>query len=427
MNDLSLSEQLQQAQKANQELRYAEALQLYDEILVKIKAENDPAGHPIHLQALSDKGHIFTVRGEHNPALVLFQQYLQEAKTPAELSIGLTLVGQQLSRLGQHNLALDHLRRALQIAQELSLLAQQAKAFLIFGVIYYRLGQTEEATDSLRKAIAIFSDLNDLTHQAESWNTLGMVHHEKGELDKAILAYAEATRYARAVGIRLTAFYLNNLGEAYRDLFDMEQAVRYHREALQLAKQTQLVASEGDLRRNLGVDLCALGQYVEGVNELYRALAISQETQNLEVEMQCLHSLALVEMEQGNLTIARKHIERLREMAKRHKTRTHIARAHYLWGIYQKNLGNPIPAQESWQQALFLAHETGQQLIIWNVHAQLAEAMAGTSLANVHWQIAGEVIQQIVEPIENEGLRQKFLDAPPVKQVLTKMSLGEGK
>lgn len=424
MNDLSLNEQLAQAQKANQELRYAEALQLYDELLAETEgAKNDPAGHPIRLQTLNDKGNIFTIRGEHNPALVIFQQYLQEAQTPLEFSTGLTLIGQQLSRLGQHNLALDHLRRALQIAQELGLRPQEAKALLIFGVVYYRLGQIEEATNSLKKAIAIFSDLNDLTNQGESWNTLGMVHHEKGELDKAILAYAEAVQHARAVGIRLTAFYLNNLGEAYRDLFDMEQAVRYHREALNLAKQTQLVASEGDLRRNLGVDLCALGQYVEGVNELYRALSISQETQNLEVEMQCLHSLALVEMEQGNLSIARKHIERLKDMAQRHKTRAYIARAHYLWGIYQIEQGNDIAAQESWQQALFLAHETGQQLIIWNVHARLAEAMADIPLAKVHWQIAGEVIQQIVEPIEDRGLRQKFLDAPAVKKILTNASL----
>lgn len=423
---MTFNEQLEQAQLANQQREYDRAIALYDALLSQTEGlANDPAGHAIHLQALAEKGEILRLRGEHRPALTIFEQYVKEAQNQQEMATGLTLVGNQLSRLGQHHLALEHVRNALQIAQELNLLPQQAKTFSATGLVYYRLGQTEEAMGSLKKAIAIFTELNDINSMAESWNTLGLVHHEKGELDKAIIAYAEAAQYARRVGVRPTAIYLNNLGEAYYDLGDMEQALRYHREALQLAKQVQIVAVEGDLRRNLGVDLCALGQDVEGLNELYRALNISQETQNLEVEMQCLHSLALVEMEQGNLTIARKHIEQLQELAQRHKARTYIARAHYVWGIYYWGKGEPMMAQESWQQALFLAHETGQRMVIWNVHARLAQAMADSPLSKVHWQIASEVIQQIAEPIEDKGLRQKFLDAPKVKRVLTLAQTGE--
>lgn len=419
MNNLSLDEQLKQAQNANQQREYDRAIQLYDALLSQnATSEDDPAGHVTRLQALSEKGEILRLRGEYNLALTTFEQYLQEAQAQHEVATGLTLVGQQLSRLGQHHLALDHLRRALQIAHELALLLQKAKVFSAIGLIYYRLGQTEEATTNLKEAIALFTELNDINALAESWNTLGLVHHEKGELDKAIIAYAEAAQYARRVGVRPTAIYLNNLGEAYHDLFDMEQALRYHREALQLTKQIQLIASEGDLRRNLGVDLCALGQYVEGLNELYRALTICRETQNQEIEIQCLNSLAQVEISQGNLNIARKHIEQLTELAHHFKARTYIARAHYAWGIYHWEQGDEIAAQESWQQALFLAHETGQRMVIWNVHARLAEAVANSPLAKVHWQIASEVIQQIVEPIEDRGLRQKFLDAPAVKRVL---------
>ena len=116
---MTLNEQLEQAQLANQQREYDRAIALYDALLSQTEGlGNDPAGHPARLQALAEKGEILRLRGEHRPALATFEQYLQEAQNQHETATGLTLVGNQLSRLGQHHLALEHVRRALQIAQE---------------------------------------------------------------------------------------------------------------------------------------------------------------------------------------------------------------------------------------------------------------------------------------------------------------------
>ncbi len=46
------------------------------------------------------------------------------------------------------------------------------------------------------------------------------------------------------------------------------------------------------------------------------------------------------------------------------------------------------------------------------------ESQARTHSAQVHRQIAVEVINQIADPIEDSELRQKFLSADPIQAVL---------
>jgi hypothetical protein len=79
-------------------------------------------------------------------------------------------------------------------------------------------------------------------------------------------------------------------------------------------------------------------------------------------------------------------------------------------------------AQQFWQQALFLAHETGRRMLLWQVHAALAEIAPSPALGTVHNRIAGEIIEQILHPIKDETLRQTFLQADPVRAVLERLS-----
>ena len=71
-----------------------------------------------------------------------------------------------------------------------------------------------------------------------------------------------------------------------------------------------------------------------------------------------------------------------------------------------------------WQQTLFLAHEVNNRSLLWKTHGALAQNATSPDLAQVHRQIAADVIRQIAEPIKDTTLQQKFLSAPPIKAVL---------
>jgi tetratricopeptide (TPR) repeat protein len=211
---------------------------------------------------------------------------------------------------------------------------------------------------------------------------------------------------------------LNNLGECHQLLFDLEQALIYHQEGLALAEEAHFRLIEADLCRNLGLDLSYLGRGEEGLVYLQRALAIAEEVKTLDIQLYSLYALALAEVKRNSLEIAYNYIQELQALAAESQTRGHEANALHALGLYHQRQGNVDAAEEVWQQALFVAHETGKRVLLWQLHAALADIAATPNLANAHRRIAAEVIQQIAEPLEDEALRQTFLTAPPVAAIL---------
>jgi tetratricopeptide (TPR) repeat protein len=174
-----------------------------------------------------------------------------------------------------------------------------------------------------------------------------------------------------------------------------------------------------DLARNLGVDLVYLDRLEEGLAHLHRALAISEETGQAAIKLQTLYSLALAEIEKGELEAAQAHAEALLQEARQTKSRTYEADALYALGLCYQAQGEVGQATQVWQQASFLAHETEQRWLLWQIHAELAKAAPEAGLVQVHRRIAAEVIEQIAYPIADEEMRQGFLQAPAVQEVLS--------
>ena len=124
---------------------------------------------------------------------------------------------------------------------------------------------------------------------------------------------------------------------------------------------------------------------------------------------------------------ARAMAERLRAKAEQNNNKGSLAEALQALGHVQRQTGDLEAAQGYWQQALFLAHETGRRMLLWRLHAALAEVARSKELASVHNQIAAEIIRQIANPIEDLELRQKFLDAEAVSDVLNQSTDGWGR
>jgi hypothetical protein len=113
-------------------------------------------------------------------------------------------------------------------------------------------------------------------------------------------------------------------------------------------------------------------------------------------------------------------------MAEATNNKGSLAEALHVLGHAQHKAGDLDAAQGHWQQALFLAHETGRRMLLWRLHATLAGNASSRELAGVHYRIASEIIWQIANPIADQDLRQTFLTAEPVAAVLNRSSGGWG-
>lgn len=420
MTDISqLNQTLQRATAARDSQANDEAVRLYTELINQTAGQtDDPAVREIRLTALRENGRLHRLLGDQLAALNCLQQYYLDAGRGEQAVDGLTLLANQHNSMGNYDEALQASREALELTEALNYSTGRAAAFQSLGRAYAHQGRTEEAITNMQKALALFQQIGNRTEAARTHNWIGVVYMERGQVDRAIHAFRSALQEVAHISDVLRSVILNNLGESYQYLFDFEQALAYHREGLALIRQTKFTTPQDDLVRNLGVDLYRIGQIEEGVAHLHEALRMAEASSSQDIRMQVLDSLAVAELERDRPDAAMQYAQTLKIESEKSKARHFQARALYDLGLCYQHLGEAVTAEQMWHQALFLAHETQQQGLIWRLHARLAQVVGIAPLAETHNRIAAEVIEQIVYPIEDSHLRQKFLSAPEVKAVL---------
>jgi tetratricopeptide (TPR) repeat protein len=425
MDKSRLEQLLEQAMAAYHSDEYDKALRLYQLLLKQsesIADSTDDVANDVRLQALRWQGRVLQVLSRHEESLASYEQYYLEAGTNERAMEALALIGVQHSQMGHHHKALGAHREALQLARAFNNTAGRARAHAGMGAAYRGLGRYEESVLDLEKALALFQQVGDKEEQARTSNHLGISYARLGQLDKSIIAFKRGLELAREVSTLHTAVQLSNLGETYQVLYDFQQAFIHHQEAVALYEGMDLPGSIADVYRNLGIDLFYLGQTEEGMRYMRRGLQLAERSGRPNIHMQALYSLALAKIEQGEVELSQMHMQTLKQMAQAQDTTGYQAKALHLEGLYHKLAREFMQARQSWQQATILAQETGQQMLIWQLHAAQASIADNDQIAAVHYRIAAEIIQQIVYPIEDEKLRQTFLKASAVRDVLSQVT-----
>lgn len=425
MSPSEFSQRLQEAAGAAGGRDYTRAIELYTSVLGETNPqESDPKVKEIRLTALCERGRLLTLVGEQTAALAGYEQYYLEAGNSLHAVEALVLIGNQSAYMGQYEKAIETQEEALQLAEALNYTAGRARAIGGLGLVLNYMGRNEEALANLRKSLALFEQLGDKVEQVRSWNRIGVAHMELGEIDRAIHAFDLCSQLAPEAGLQDTTVWtavvnaLNNLGECYQRLFDMEQALAYHEQALAMTREREVTPLEADLYRNLGVDLRFLDRIEEGLAYLRRALESAERNRRSDIMLQSLYSLARAEIEAGSAEAGLEYAHRLRDLASQNNLKGYQADGLHALGLYSRRQGDLVTAEQMWQQALFLAHEAGRRILLWQLHAGLAEISTNPALKDVHNRIAAEVIQQIAFPITDETLRQRFLDAPATRAIL---------
>lgn len=419
MNTIQLAQLLDEAEVARQQRAYIEAVRLYDLILTQTSdIQTDAIVKEIKLAALRENGRLYRLLGNHQAALNCYEQYYLEASSGEQAVDALSLLANQFNNMGRYEEALKASQEGLDLTAALNYTQGRAAAFQNLGRSYAHQGRQEEAVSRLQKALALFEQIGNKREISRTCNWLGIVMLDQGHVDNAIQYFQRALMLADHISDIQKATVLSNLGECHQILFDTHQAILYHRQALALAKEIQLSSLEADLLRNLGVDLADNGEIEEGAACLEEVLRLSTETGQQDIKLQTLASLAQVELARQNISQALHYAEIMKAEAIEIKARHFEADALYVLGLCYQFQGQPVAAEQTWHTALFRAHETNQQGLLWRIHAGLAEVVGNKALADTHYRIAAEVIDQIVYPIENENLRNTFLNAPPIKKIM---------
>lgn len=439
MKPSDLVQRLKEARATVDNQQYDQALPLFTEILDAIPATTDDLQlKETRLAALLERGKLLEQCNLPKSALNDYTQWYQETETSAQTIEVLTWMADQHSHLGHYQKALGIYEEALRLLDSQNYSGSRGRVLKGKGVMLFYLGRLKEALDNFQKALALFRRAGNETENRRTQNWIGMVYFQQGKPDKAIAAFQTSLALSRQASNEYeTLIVLNNLGESYQILYDMEKALTYHQEALALAEgvlgtwrkaddpqqamplqeRERFLFARTDLCRNMGVNLRHLGQVEEGIDYLKRALRYSREINQLDVRLQTLYALGQAELQRGERETAAKYAQQLKESAEKSEARNHLARALYLLGRCRQQ-DDQKTAEQLWQQAIFLAHETGQRILLWHIHMALAQTVTDPNLAQVHKRIAAEIIYKIAAPIEDDAVRQKFLNASPIQAIL---------
>lgn len=416
-------QQIKQARLATQDGRFWDAVEQYTNILATTNPQtNDSAVKNSRLISLKERGNLLSELGEQVAALAAYEQYYLEAGTSQHAVEALVLIGNRSRGLGQYGRSLAACHEALDLAQALNYTPGRAKTLAGLGGTYLLQGDVVQAANYLDQANALFEQLDDSYGRVQSSNQIGVAYAATGQLHKAIAAFEKSLALARKVKRRSSLVSaLNNLGECYQLLYATDLALACHEEGLALAEAAKFRMLEADLCRNLGLDLAQQKNWAESLVYLQRAHDLAQEIKAPDIYLHTLYALARVELARGEVS-GRQYADALLTASKPGRSLWHQANGLYSLGRFEQLAGNHSTAEELWQQAIFLAHETENRLLLWQLHAALAQITALSNLATVHNRIAAEVIQQIMEPFTDEALKSNFLAADPVTAVFNQLS-----
>lgn len=420
----ALTEQYARAQAAAENNQFNEAIQLYTELLDVIPDDvASTASKQLRLDTLQARGDVLGLCQMPKAAIADYEQWRTEAGTKSELIDILDKTAKKYALIGVHAKAAELYQEALAFAQIVTTTPlQDATLHAGLGSLYLKTGRLEEADKQYELAIKLFEKISEKAPMANACNGYAISLNRQGKWDKSLAAYQKALEINRELGQSFqTAIVLSNMGEVYQQLFDLEQSYQYHQEALSMLTdedKSRTPAFLCDLYRNIGIDLYNVNKVEEGVTYLERAQRVNESARNEDVTLQLLVSFAMAELKRGNISESQRKATACIEQAQVSGARLHKARALYILGLGQQAAGDRDAAEQTWQQTIFMAHETGQKMLLWRTHAALADNATTTDIARVHRQLAREIIQQLTEAISDESLRQKFLSTPLIQSVL---------
>jgi len=213
---------------------------------------------------------------------------------------------------------------------------------------------------------------------------------------------------------------LNNLGEAYQAMYNMERALEHHTRSLTIRQEVDIDPGP-DVIRNMGVDLVELGRHEEGLARLQDALEHARAQGNVDFIMQALNSLGRAYLQMNRPDEAQAVGNELLKLADEVGSATvHRAQALLILGRACLAHNQPQQAHHQLQNGLFAAQASRSSgALLWELHAALGEASPSPMLAQVHFRIAADLIMQTVSAIEEDGeLRIHFMNHPHIRAIL---------
>jgi DNA-binding SARP family transcriptional activator/Tfp pilus assembly protein PilF len=174
--------------------------------------------------------------------------------------------------------AFGHLERALDIRQQSGDARGEAQTAIVLGEGHLRMhGAGDDALRYLRHAVGLLEPMGATSHRSVALNNLGEVYFGLGDLDAAAECYLQALDIAREFGGHAEGHALHNLGLVYMRQHRLEEAIAMLKDALVKHRASGALDGEASSLKGLGTAHAELGSLSEARASLAEALRIFEQ------------------------------------------------------------------------------------------------------------------------------------------------------
>ncbi|MCP5097244.1 MAG: tetratricopeptide repeat protein, partial [Chloroflexi bacterium] len=189
----------------------------------------------------------------------------------------LRLWGQALLRQDAPAQAQSKLKKALSLAQSISLPLEEAHSLRYLGVVHEENGRYVEAQQHYKLAYVLYKSQNNLRGQTDLLNNLGKIAYDQGKYNDALDYWERAMPTYEAMGDQQgRCRLLINMGAICMEYGRYSQAETYNKEAQEISKAIKLRFGECLTYINLGLIYHYQGQHDLAIAASESALTVAE-------------------------------------------------------------------------------------------------------------------------------------------------------
>jgi ATP/maltotriose-dependent transcriptional regulator MalT/two-component SAPR family response regulator len=379
-------------------------LDLMNRAVISLK-RGAPAGAPeVLAQVLLRRSTAHRMTGDYrlaledaDEALGLLQHIHTEEQTRAD---AIWAKGIIFFMQGQPGEALVWLGDAFRAYQQLGDEDTMAKVSVQVGMFSRTLGQYPAAEKAYNRALEYYQVSGNLIWQADLYNNLGVLQQLQGDYEAAVISFDKAIQYARVGGYtRLEAYSLAGIGDLYRDLDTVHEAIEAYHQArlIALRLNDRFMLFYLDVQEACIARLQGYTEKVQAMLESAQVLAdqsSSSYQQNL-----CRLEWGVWRVLQHDLKAALPDLNTCCAYFEQERYRVEGLRAHFYLALALRAMGDKALALEHWDKVLKMLVEPGNESALVTT-AREHRAVLEQMRSEAQFDMAASALLRQVEKME---------------------------
>ncbi len=211
-----------------------------------------------------------------------------------EQSQALNCIGMSNNIIGNYNVALESLFKALDLREKTKNEVEISSTLNEIGNVYFNLNDFSKSLEYYNKALDK-CDKNKKNNIARTINNIGRIHYYLGNHDKAILSFKQSLTIFKELKDTLSiSAALNNLGVLCNVTGKFNEAIEYQLESVGIKEKYNDKAGIATSYLNIGNSYCNLGKYEMSLDYYIKSLKINEELEINKQTSNCLMNIGAV-------------------------------------------------------------------------------------------------------------------------------------